>query len=72
MVAPTLLISPRPPGVLKLINDNYWIKDPSGPCQDQYQEHSRTLVNCRVVTPGPCVIGLSQKKDASPSLSRKR
>ena len=70
-LAPTLLISPRPPGVLQLINDNYWIKNPPGPCHDQYQEHSRTVVNCCVVSPAHCVIGQSQKKDASPSLSRK-
>ena len=40
-VAAALLISPRPPGVLKHINDNYWIKDTSGPCQDQYQEYCK-------------------------------
>ena len=40
------LISPRPPGVQRLINDNYWLKDPSSLFQDQNQVNSRTLLNC--------------------------
>ena len=71
MVAPALLISPRPPGVLNRINDNYCVKEPSSLFQDKNQVNSRTLVNCHVVTPAHCVIGQSQKKDASPSLSQK-
>ena len=67
MEVPVLTTSPRPPVVQNHINDNYWVKDPSGFGQDQTQFKVETLVNCRVVTPAHCVIGPSQKKDISPS-----
>ena len=49
MEAPALLISPRPPRVLNLIDDNYWVKVPSSLFQDQNQVNSRTLVNLKIL-----------------------
>ena len=70
MEAPVFITFPRPLAVQNLINDNYWVKDPSGLFQDQTQFKLETVVNCYVVSPAHCVIGQSQKKDISPSLSK--
>ena len=66
--APVLITFPRPLAVQNLINDNYWVKDPSGLFRDQTQFKLETVVKCHVVSLAHCVIGPSQKKDISPSL----
>ena len=63
---PALITFPRPLAVPNHINDNYWVKDPSGLFRDQTRFKLETVVNCHV-TPAHCVIGPTQKKDISPS-----
>ena len=70
VVVPAHITFPRSPVIPRPINDNYWIEDPTGHFQDQIQCSKPNIVNCLVASHAPSVIGLSQKKDISPSLSK--